>query len=178
MTSFNARFSRIILAGLISGLVVCWVLVISGWIYITVYQAFTLPVANVGDVAKLTGEFLLNAIAIGLLGSLYGVAIGFGCAIACMPATMLLIGFAERRGYGSGLFFTVGGGLAAVATAVVLGLGMALVAQLDGGTNPAAAAGALDTLQILLLLSVGGPIAGYIYWRLARTEMLAARTAA
>ncbi|MFM9937900.1 MAG: hypothetical protein ACKVP7_00220 [Hyphomicrobiaceae bacterium] len=90
---------------------------------------------------------------------------------------MMLMVFraAERRNWGSAIYFAVGGTLAAVATVAMIGLAIALAVLLTGRPNPT---NALIRVTPIMWLAIGGPIAGYAYWRLARKELLAAQATA
>ncbi|MFM9937902.1 MAG: hypothetical protein ACKVP7_00230 [Hyphomicrobiaceae bacterium] len=168
MTSIDAKFGRIILAGLISGLAVFWSLLLIGGLSAAGKSVPSLPTTAPGEFLKLAAISLFGILTFGIIGSLYAGIIGICCALACTPIMLLVIRLAERRHIGSAIYFAFGGTLAAIGTVVTFGLAFALVAMLNGRSNPSQALGAI---AVLLWLAVGGPIAGYAYWRLARADM-------
>ncbi len=161
MTNLATKFGRILLASLITGLAVWWVLLA------------TFGIGSLFTITRLPGdsiaEQILSGVAgllyIGLFGSLYAGGIGLSCGIACAPATLAIMGQIERQRLASGLVCSLAGAASAVISMLAAGCILAAITYARGKPEP------FDSLPLLLMFSIGGPIAGYIYWRLARTEL-------
>lgn len=157
-----ARSGRIVLSALISGLIVWWTMVLFGGL-LSLAQNLRLPAGNVG------GPGLLGGLYIGLIGMIYAVPISLMAGIACIPASLVAIRLFGRTG--GALTYAVGGAASALVTAVGVWLGMWAIAAMK---QPTSFDEASSWLYLLGFLSIGGPIAGAIYWRLSRHETAAA----
>jgi len=165
MTSLSSRFGYLIAASVIAGLVVWWFIVASIFVVGT-SRALTDPASTAGaSVAASLGGMLL----LGAFGSIYALFISFCCGLACSPVAMPVIGLVERRRWAGPWVCTLSGGLSALLTAVLAACLIAAVVYARGRPQP------FDSLGLLLSLSIGGPFAGFAYWRLARREILAAQ---
>lgn len=158
------RIGRILLASLIAGLTVWWIIVAGLGVggFVKSVRGPTDSIAS--DLAGIVGGLLF----LGLLGSLYAGAISLGCGIACAPLTLLIMGAVERRRLAGALTCSLAGAVSAVVSMLALACVIAAYTYARGQPAP------FDSLPLLLSLSIGGPIAGFIYWRLARTDLLAA----
>lgn len=163
MTVVLRRSGRVVLAALLSGLLVWWTLVIVGAVFAVA--------SNLRSTTEVAGPGLLGALYIGVLGMIYAVPISIVAGLASLPSALLATSWFERPGTAGAWTFTIGGTACAVITAVVVWLGIWAKAAL---ASPVAVSQAVDWLYPLLWLTVGGPIAGFIYWRLARRELRAA----
>lgn len=158
ITTFFIRSGRIILSALISGLIVWWTLSLSGGL-ISLAHNLQMPAGNVG------GPGLLGGIYIGLIGMIYAVPISLMAGVACIPASLVTIRLFGRTG--GPLTHVIGGAASALVTAVVIWLAVWATAAMK---RPTSFDEASSWLYLLGFMSIGGPIAGAIYWRLARHE--------
>ena len=165
-TTFSAQFGFSVLAGVITGLIVWWVILVVG------------GVASLGRTLlaeadlKSIGTGALLGLAIGIVGSMFASTIGAIAGGVCAPAAIALVGYCQRRGRLSAGACIVGGALSAVATANVLAVLIWAIAQLHGTR-----ADFMPLLGGFNLAAIGGPIGGYVFWRLARKDLLQAQAA-
>ena len=164
MTIMLRRSARVVLAALISGGLVWWSLVIIG--------ALTSVASNLNSPAANSGPGLINMLWIGVLGMVYAIPISLAAGLACLPSALTVTWRFEKPGVAGPWTFALGGAICALVTALVVWLGIwAMAAK----ANPVSLREAINWLYLLLGLAVGGPVAGFIYWRLARRELIAAK---
>lgn len=164
MTALATKLGRILLASLIAGLVVWWIIVAGLGV-----GGFVNSVQAPGDaIAPKIAGIIGGLLFLGLFGSLYAGAISLACGIACAPMTLLIMGAVERRRLAGALTCSLAGAVSAVVSMLAVACVIAAYTYARGQPAP------FDSLPLLLSLSIGGPIAGFIYWRLARTDLQAA----
>lgn len=165
MTVILRRSARVIFSAILAGLVVWWLLILLGIMAAVIEQVRSTGVASLS-------ESLSGSLSIAIIGTLYAIPISLAAGLSCLPSALLAIRWFGRPGVAGPWTFTIGGTVCALATAVMLWLVIWANAAL---ASPVPLNQAVDWLYPLLWLAVGGPLAGFIYWRLARREILAVR---
>ncbi len=163
MTILLRRSARILLASLISGLLVWWALIVLG--------SITAFVSDLRSPANVSGPGVIGMLAIGVLGMVYAVPISLAAGLACLPSALMATWRYERPGAAGPWTFTIGGTICALLTAVIAWL---VIWATAAKAQPVSLNEAVNWLYLLLSLAVGGPVAGFIYWRLARHELVGA----